>query len=95
MERLVPPPAWEVKRLRLITCRPELDTKNPAYLMRMVVRGYNGAGRWSAEALVDPYMEYCRNIGLPNATALAPQAHSEGEGTWIYPVMDKVIEVLS
>ena len=58
----------------------------------MNVRDYNGAGRWSAEAIVDRYSKCCESLGLPAATDLTPETHHEGDGMWIYPAMNKVIE---
>jgi hypothetical protein len=58
----------------------------------MQVRDYNGVGRWSAQAIVDRYEEYCRELGVSTLTDLTPETHFEGDGMWIYPVMRKVIE---
>jgi hypothetical protein len=58
----------------------------------MHVMDYNGAGRWSAEAIVYRYIECCRKMGLPTVTDLTPETHREGEGKWVYPVMNKAIK---
>jgi hypothetical protein len=31
-------------------------------------------------------------MGLPTLTDLTPETHHEGEGKWVYPAMNKVIE---
>jgi hypothetical protein len=55
------------------------------------VRSYNGAGRWSVEAVRDRYREYCATSRVEHPRLLNPREHKEGEIHWIYPIMDEVI----
>src|SRR5258708_36240035 len=57
----------------------------------MRVNDYNGAGRWSAEAVVERYLGYCRKLGIPVSTDLAPRSSTAGDVTRIYPIMEQVI----
>lgn len=36
-------------------------------------RDYNGAGEWSAEAIVERYARYLRELGVENFITLRPQ----------------------
>ncbi|MCC6155880.1 MAG: hypothetical protein IT367_19085 [Candidatus Hydrogenedentes bacterium] len=58
----------------------------------MQVHDYNGTGRWSKEGIQQRYLEYRQKLGLPIIDAPFPQVHVDAENTWIYPLMDKVIE---
>lgn len=57
----------------------------------MGVTDYNGEGRWSAEAIAQRYLSYCKQLGL-KAQKLEPRVHTEGKRTWVYPLMERVIE---
>lgn len=58
----------------------------------MEVRDYNGAGRWSREGITAHYRQYCRALGVPELTDLAPPEHTQGEVRWVYPAMEQVIQ---
>ncbi|MCI0630282.1 MAG: hypothetical protein L0Y44_06460 [Phycisphaerales bacterium] len=58
----------------------------------MIVRDYNGTGRWSAEAIRQRYADYAQRLNLSNLRDLTPSMHEEQETRWIYPVMERVIE---
>ena len=57
----------------------------------MTVRDYNGTGKWSADAIRARYAEYAARAGIEPQLDLAPAVVAQGDRTWIYPVMDKVI----
>lgn len=57
----------------------------------MTVHNYNGAGRWSVEAVQSRYQRYAHQHGLVSRLDLAPREHVDGDNRWIYPVMDAVI----
>lgn len=57
----------------------------------MEVYDYNGDGEWSKEEIIRRYAVYCRELKISRATDLSPIVSTEGEKTWIWPLMDKVI----
>ena len=57
----------------------------------MKVRDFNGSGNWSADAILKRYDEYSVAMGICDKLDLRPMKVQEGEKTWIYPVMSKVI----
>lgn len=52
---------------------------------------YNGVGIWSVEGIRKRYSEYASAIGM-KPLQLAPRQHTEGERTWVYPLMEQIIE---
>jgi len=58
---------------------------------QMEIRDYNGMGRWSADAVLERYWDYSRKLGIPVPAGLAPVKFTEGDVTWIYPIMDVVV----
>jgi len=57
----------------------------------MRVQDYNGTGRWSAQAVVERYRDYCGKFCIPALTKLVPHTLTEGDGTWTFPIMHEVI----
>jgi len=53
---------------------------------------YNGKGFWSVDEVLRRYKEYAHQFGIETPRDLRPLVHSTDRGTWIYPVMDRVIE---
>lgn len=51
---------------------------------------FNGAGRWSAQAILTRYVEYAIEVGT-QPRDLTPIVHTEGDRRWVYPVMNEVI----
>jgi hypothetical protein len=58
----------------------------------MSVIDYNGVGFWSADEILRRYAEYAKKYQIDAPRDLRPRVHSEGDKSWIYPVMDHVIE---
>jgi hypothetical protein len=58
----------------------------------MVVRDYNGAGRWSREAIQARYSELANRLHVLVPLDLQPLEVTAGDNHWIYPVMYRVIE---
>lgn len=57
----------------------------------MEVRDYNGEGKWSKDEIIRRYIQYCRELNVPDPLDLSSVEHVEGNVKWIYPVMDRVI----
>ena len=58
----------------------------------MILRDYNGTGKWSASAIQERYAELCARLGVEHPIDLTPVETIQGNTRWVYPVMDKVIE---
>ena len=58
----------------------------------MKVIDYNGTGFWSVERVLDRYAGYVKKYRIQAPRDLAPLVQGEGDKTWVYPVMDRVIE---
>jgi hypothetical protein len=58
--------------------------------MRMI--DYNGTGAWSRERIIARYAEHARRFHISLPRDLTPSEFHQAETTWVYPVMDKVIE---
>jgi hypothetical protein len=54
---------------------------------------YNGVGIWSAEGIRKRYKEYARVTGT-DPFQLAPRRHTEGGRTWVYPLMEQIIDLI-
>jgi hypothetical protein len=52
---------------------------------------YNGVGVWSVEGIQKRYKVHADEIGL-DTIQLVPRRHTEGGRTWVYPLMEQVIE---
>ena len=52
---------------------------------------FNGAEEWSKDEIIRRYVAYCRELNVVNPIDLSPIISTEGENTWIWPVMYKVI----
>jgi hypothetical protein len=52
---------------------------------------YNGIEAWSVEGIRKRYKAYADEMGV-DAIQLVPSRHKEGERTWVYPLMEQVIE---
>ena len=55
------------------------------------IRDYNGTGRWTAKAIIHSYRDYSQKFGRKSFRNLVPRTHTEGDVTWVYPVMEEVI----
>lgn len=58
----------------------------------MEVRDYNGDDEWSKDEIIRRYSLYCRELKVHKPIDLSPVVYVKDAVTWIYPVMDKVIE---
>jgi hypothetical protein len=52
----------------------------------------NGTGEWTRERVLARYEEYARVFGVAEPRVLTAREHRSEEGTWIYPILDPVIE---
>ena len=52
---------------------------------------YNGAGKWSAESVIQRYAEYCHRLGVEPKSHLIPEIHDEAGIRRIFPIMTQVI----
>ena len=52
---------------------------------------YNGAGIWSADGIGKRYRKYAEAIGT-DSLPLAPRLHAEGGRTWVYPLMEQIVD---
>ena len=57
----------------------------------MLVRDFNGSGKWTSEAIRDRYRDYAAKMGVERPVDLTPIETTQGTTRWIYPVMEKVI----
>lgn len=57
----------------------------------MEIIDYNGAGRWSLQAIQERYILYARRLKVSPLLNLTPQIHEDGRRRRVYPVMDEVI----
>jgi hypothetical protein len=60
----------------------------------LIVRDYNGTGRWSRESIVQRYKEYASRDGVKLSLDLKPQEQTSGTTHWVYPVMFEVIKAI-
>jgi|GEM_PF-516235 len=58
----------------------------------MLIHDYNGKGVWSVEAVQGRYLEYCGRLGVEAPRELLPKIYKRPEATWIYPIMEPVID---
>ena len=58
----------------------------------MVLRDYNGSGRWSRKAIQAYYDQLARRLRVAVPSDLRPHELVSADGHWVYPVMDRVIE---
>ena len=54
---------------------------------------YNGVGFWSVEAIRKRYRKFADAFGA-SPSHLAPRLHTEGERTWVFPLMEEVIKLI-
>ena len=54
---------------------------------------YNGVGIWSVEAIQKRYRGYADAFGT-KPDRLAPRRHTEGGRTWVFSVMEQVIQLI-
>lgn len=54
---------------------------------------YNGVGIWSADAIQKRYRKYADVIGT-DPVQLVPRRHAEGNRTWLYPLMEQIIDLI-
>jgi hypothetical protein len=57
----------------------------------MILRSYNGEGRWSVEEVLHRYREYCAALHVECPRSLKPREHTEGGVRWVQPIMEEVI----
>lgn len=58
----------------------------------MQIRDYNGKGNWSVGAVQSRHLEYCARLGVQAPRSLQPKTYVRPDTTWIYPIMEPVIE---
>ena len=58
----------------------------------MTVIDYNGTGFWSVDEVRRRYAQYARHFGLTELRDLDPVVHSEDDKSWVFPIMDRIIE---
>jgi hypothetical protein len=58
----------------------------------MVLRDYNGSGRWSCKAILAYYDQLARRLRVAVPSDLRPMESVSADIQWVYPVMDRVIE---
>lgn len=58
----------------------------------MTVINYNGTGFWSVDEVQRRYAQYARRFGITALRDLDPVVHSEDDKSWVYPIMDRIIE---
>jgi len=54
---------------------------------------YNGAGIWSAEAIQKRYRNYADALRV-DPSQLTPRRHTEGGRSWVYPLMEQIIDLI-
>lgn len=57
------------------------------------IKDYNGVETWSVEAIQERYRRYADALGT-RTVPLAPTRHIEKGHTWIFPLMQQVIELI-
>jgi hypothetical protein len=57
----------------------------------MTVTDLNGVGEWSRSRIQARYAAYCKMLEVP-LTPLVAQEITQGENSWVYPLLDSVIE---
>jgi hypothetical protein len=60
----------------------------------MKVIDYNGAGRWTLDAIRDRYAAYTLRFHVREPRDLRPREHENGATRWVYPVMEQVIDAI-
>lgn len=58
----------------------------------MMTRDYNETGRWSVAGVQERYLDYCARLGVAEPRRIASRVYSNAGSTWVYPVMEAVIE---
>ncbi|HXA19757.1 MAG TPA: hypothetical protein VN380_22430 [Thermoanaerobaculia bacterium] len=58
----------------------------------MRVIDYNGTGAWSGDGIIARYAGHARRFHIATPRDLTPREFRQAETTWVYPVMDRVIE---
>jgi hypothetical protein len=54
---------------------------------------YNGVGIWSAEGIQKRYKNYA-DVTRTDPFQLVPRRHREGGRTWVYPLMEQIIDLI-
>lgn len=54
---------------------------------------YNGVGIWSSEAIQKRYLKYADVLGT-DPFQLVPRRHTEGGRTWVYPLMEQIVDLI-
>jgi hypothetical protein len=52
---------------------------------------YNGVGIWSIEGIRKRYQDHAKALGV-HSFQLIPRRHAKEERTWVYPLMEQIIE---
>ena len=50
----------------------------------------NGSGQWSLEGIRLRYEKYAEEFRMTKTTILQPRIHTEGDTSWVYPVLEQV-----
>ena len=61
----------------------------------MRVVDLNGKDHWSLKGIRQRYADYARQCHVDTLAELQPTQHSDGETTWIYPVLEQVFAALA
>ena len=54
---------------------------------------YNGVGIWSVEGIQQRYRKYTDALGV-NPSQLTPKRHTTDGRTWVYPLMEEIINLI-
>ncbi len=60
----------------------------------MVLRDYNGTGKWSRDSAVDRYAEYVRRYAVACPAVLTPMESTNEGVRRIYPIMSEIIKAI-
>ncbi len=58
----------------------------------MILRDFNGPGKWTALAVQARYAQYAARCYVEYPLQLQPKEYTRGETRWVYPIMDDVID---
>lgn len=73
-----------------VTVPPRIDGALMARAMH--VNDYNGDGKWAGQAIIDRYNRYSRDRKVESPRTLELRTSHEGDFTWIWPVIDQVVD---
>jgi len=58
------------------------------------LRDFNGVEQWSEEGIRERYFRYADATSLASPTELVSHRTTNGEVTWVYPLMDSIISLI-